>query len=430
MKQKHKMTLGLNSLYYKSTVVTGSAKGAMQSESKGEESDKWWFLGDIGNNKSIATDWMGTYYDKDGNIVKDKNGNTYYDMVEARTTSDWESNYTTGQDKVVIDAKSPVMKIEFEYRGELEFQTQNNEISNLKTDCTEMNFGIMERPHVDIKLSKEIKNVKLTLQNGTTIMNGNPLNKNVAEELIGIDKTLARIEIGTEKLYGAELLITYKLTATNESEVDYATSNYYKYGDIGDATPATTTVTKIIDYLSYSKTTYTTEPESKVHSTLKEGEIVGFDNSKCDQTTYLSPETIENNNKFSKEYIITKVDAELTPKNAKITGKNSSVDYEFNVSRLMGSVTSEDVGLESYSEIIGLKNLGFLKQYVSNSGNYKAGDTKATLEGGTSEDDNASSVLTITPPTGKNKSSINYVFIIGGLVIIVSGIVLIKKFVL
>ena len=96
----------------------------------------------------------------------------------------------------------------------------------------------------------------------------------------------------------------------------------------------------------------------------------------------------------------------------------------------MGSVTSEDVGLESYSEIIGLKNLGFLKQYVSNSGNYKAGDTKATLEGGTSEDDNASSVLTITPPTGKNKSSINYVFIIGGLVIIVSGIVLIKKFVL
>ena len=420
----------INSLYYKSTVVTGSAKGAMQSESKGEESDKWWFLGDIGNNKSIATDWMGTYYDKDGNIVKDKNGNTYYDMVEARTTSDWESNYTTGQDKVVIDAKSPVMKIEFEYRGELEFQTQNNEISNLITDCTEMNFGIMERPHVDIKLSKEIKNVKLTLQNGTTIMNGNPLNKNVAEELIGIDKTLARIEIGTEKLYGAELLITYKLTATNESEVDYATSNYYKYGDIGDATPATTTVTKIIDYLSYSKTTYTTEPESKVHSTLKEGEIVGFDNSKCDQTTYLSPETIENNNKFSKEYIITKVDAELTPKNAKITGKNSSVDYEFNVSRLMGSVTSEDVGLESYSEIIGLKNLGFLKQYVSNSGNYKAGDTKATLEGGTSEDDNASSVLTITPPTGKNKSSINYVFIIGGLVIIVSGIVLIKKFVL
>lgn len=420
----------INSLYYKSTVVTGSAKGAMQSESKGEESDKWWFLGDIGNNKSIATDWMGTYYDKDGNIVKDKNGNTYYDMVEARTTSDWESNYTTGQDKVVIDAKSPVMKIEFEYRGELEFQTQNNEISNLKTDCTEMNFGIMERPHVDIKLSKEIKNVKLTLQNGTTIMNGNPLNKNVAEELIGIDKTLARIEIGTEKLYGAELLITYKLTATNKSEVDYATSNYYKYGDIGDATPATTTVTKIIDYLSYSKTTYTTEPESKVHSTLKEGEIVGFDNSKCDQTTYLSPETIENNNKFSKEYIITKVDAELTPKNAKITGKNSSVDYEFNVSRLMGSVTSEDVGLESYSEIIGLKNLGFLKQYVSNSGNYKAGDTKATLEGGTSEDDNASSVLTITPPTGKNKSSINYVFIIGGLVIIVSGIVLIKKFVL
>ena len=424
----------INSIYYKSTVVTGSAKEAMQSESKGEESNKWWFLGDIEKNKSVATDWMGTYYEKDETgksiPVKDKNGNTYYDMVEARTTSDWESNYTTGQDKVVIDAKSPVMKIEFEYRGELEFQTQNNEIGNLKTDCTEMNFGIMERPHVDIQLSKEIKNVKLTLQNGTTVINGNPLNKNVAEELLGIDKTLARIEINTESLYGAELLMTYKLTATNESEVDYATSDYYKYGDIGDATPATTTVTKIIDYLSYSKTTYSKEEESNVHSTLKEGEKVEFDNSKCDQTIYLSPETIENNNKFSKEYIITKVNTELTPKKADRTGKKSSVDYEFNVSRLMGSVTSEDVGLESYSEIIGLKNLGFLKQYYSNSGNYKVGDTKTAEEGGTSEDDNASSALTITPPTGKNKNMINYVFIVGGLIVMVSGIVLIKKFVL
>ena len=34
--------------------------------------------------------------------------------------------------------------------------------------------------------------------------------------LLGIDKTLARIEINTENLYGAELLMTYKLTATNE----------------------------------------------------------------------------------------------------------------------------------------------------------------------------------------------------------------------
>ena len=288
----------------------------------------------------------------------------------------------------------------------------------------------MERPHVDIQLSKEIKNVKLTLQNGTTVINGNPLNKNVAEELLGIDKTLARIEINTESLYGAELLMTYKLTATNESEVDYATSDYYKYGDIGDATPATTTVTKIIDYLSYSKTTYSKEEESNVHSTLKEGEKVEFDNSKCDQTIYLSPETIENNNKFSKEYIITKVNTELTPKKADRTGKKSSVDYELNVSRLMGRVTSEDVGLESYSEIIGLKNLGFLKQYYSNSGNYKVGDTKTAEEGGTSEDDNASSALTITPPTGKNKNMINYVFIVGGLIVMVSGIVLIKKFVL
>lgn len=420
----------INSIYYKSTVITGSAKNSIQSESKGENSDKWWFIEDIGKNKSVATDWMGTYYDKDGNIVKDKNNSEYYDMVTARTTSDWESNYTTSQDKVVIDAKSPIMKIEFEYRGNLEFQTRNNEIGDLKTDCTEMDFGIMERPHIDIQLSKEIKNVKLTLQNGTTIINGNPLNKNVAEELLGIDKTLARIEINTDKLYGAELVITYKLTAKNKSEIDYATSDYYKYGDIGNASAATTTVTKIIDYLSYSKTTYSTAEESNVQSTLKEGETVASDNTKCEQTTYLNPETIEYNKKYAKEYIITKTNTALTPEKADRTGKKSTVDYVISVSRLMGSVDSKDVGLDSYSEIIGIKNAGFLAQYYSKSGNYKAGDKVEVSNGGTSENDNAFSTLTITPPTGENKNMITYVFIAGGLIVIILGVVLIKKIVL
>ena len=409
----------INSIYYKSTIVTGSAK---------DENNQWWFIGDIGKNKSIATDWMGTYYDKDENKIKYKD-KEYYDMINARTKSDWESNYTTTQNKVVIDAKSPNMKIEFEYRGEVEFQTENNEIGELKTDCTEMNFGIMERPHVDIQLSKEIKNVKLTLQNGTTIINENPLSKNVPQELQGIEESVAAIERDTDSLYGAELTVTYRLLAQNKSEIDYISSDYYKYGDTENSQVATTTVTKIIDYLSDSKATYSKENESNVESILNEGQTVDSDKTKCDEGTYIGPKETRdyNNQKYAKKYIIAKNTTELTPE--KVNSTKSIADYTLSVSKLMGSASSENSGLNSYSEIIGIRNAGFLTQYYSKSGNYKAGDT-GVEDNSTKENDDAFSVLTVTPPTGKNKNMIVYVFIAGGLIALISGIVLIKKFVL
>ena len=63
-------------------------------------------------------------------------------------------------------------------------------------------------------------------------------------------------------------------------------------------------------------------------------------------------------------------------------------------------------------------------------GSYKAGDSQKVAQGGTSENDNSDSTITITPPTGKNKSYTIFIVIAGSLAVIAGGVVVIKKFVL
>ena len=118
----------------------------------------------------------------------------------------------------------------------------------------------------------------------------------------------------------------------------------------------------------------------------------------------------------------------MTPKVAN-TGKSEG-DYIVTVSKLLPSTnTEENLGWESYSEIIGMTNVTYTPQYTSHMGSYVAGDTKA-YPVGTSEADNVDAVISITPPTGKNKNTVIYIVAAGALIVIAAGVIIIKKFVL
>lgn len=405
----------IKSNYYKSTIITGSAKNA-------EDKPSTWFLGDIqAGVNSVASDYTGTYYDAKGNVVGEENTN----MINSRTTSDKELNYTTSQDKVVINARTPLMDVQFEDHNDIKIS--HNDVPTLPEVCSGMNFGIMERPHVDIKLDKEIKNIKLTLHNGTTLINGNPSEQNVSS-LAAMSKSYAKIEFPSDKLFGSDLTITYKLIATNDSEIDYATENYYKYGRVENTDRAvTTTVTKIVDYLSYNECDYKNPDQANIYRIVDEG----HDN--CDKDIYFTSEAEQanNNNKYKKKYILTNLDIKLKPTKADTSGdrKDSTAEYIATVSRLIGN-SDDDAGINNFSEIIGITNVTFSPQYYSTSGNYKAGDTLRTAEGGTSEDDNTSATIVVTPPTGENRSYTMYIVAGISLIVIAGGVILIKKFVL
>ena len=86
----------------------------------------------------------------------------------------------------------------------------------------------------------------------------------------------------------------------------------------------------------------------------------------------------------------------------------------------------DDLGWQSYTEIIGIKNTTFSPQYDLTSGNYFVGD-KAGEEGTTSQADNDSSFMTISTPTGENRSTSVYLIAGAVLVVIAGGIVFVKK---
>lgn len=405
-------TSPIKSNYYKSTIITGFAKDA-------EDKPSTWFLGDIqAGVNSVASDYTGTYYDANGNVVGEENTN----MINSRTTSDKELNYTTSQDKVVINARTPLMDVQFEDHNVTNIS--HNKVGELPEVCSGMNFGIMERPRIDISLDKEIKNIKLTLSNGTVMINGDPSKQNISPYLAAMNKAYSKIEIASDYLYGSDLTITYKMTATNNSEIDYATDRYYKYGEKEDDKIVTTTVTKIADYLSYNECDYKNPDQANIDEIVDEGQ------NNCDKGIYFAPNVDKANEKYKKKYILTSSDKKLIPTKADSRDrKKSTAEYIATVSRLIGN-SDDDAGVNNFSEIIGITNATFSPQYYSTSGSYVAGDLVKTAEGGTSEDDNTGATIVVTPPTGENRSYTMYIVAGISLIVIAGGVILIKKFVL
>ena len=386
---------------YKSTILTGAAANYSQES---------WYLDVMGGTNSVATDKY--YTDEKGRIIDS-------DIIKMRTESQKEINYSSkvNFNKGHIQALSEAIDVNFEYLKE-----RNKDYDYpFKPNCTGMNFGIIERPHLDIQLEKSIKNVKLTLSNGTNLINGNPEIKTVSEFLTGVTKSYAKIETDYTNLFGSTVTVTYKLTAKNKSEIDYASSEYYRFGRKGSSEPVGTAVTKIVDYLSYKQCNYvdTTAADDKIDVTNNEY----TNNDGYSKENYYVDGVMEENQKNYKDQVLKASTQYIIPKAAR--GGNSEADYTVTVNKLLPSTnTSDDLGWLSYSEIVGITNKTFTTQHISTMGSLKVEDEQ------TSEKDNSDSTITITPPTGKNKNYTIFIIVAGSLAIIAGGVVVIKKFVL
>ena len=245
--------------------------------------------------------------------------------------------------------------------------------------------------------------------------------------LTGVTKSYAKIETDYTNLFGSTVTVTYKLTAKNKSEIDYASSEYYRFGRKGSSEPVGTAVTKIVDYLSYKQCNYvdTTAAEDKIDVTNNEY----TNNDGYSKENYYVDGVMEENQKNYKDQVLKASTQYIIPE--AVRGGKSEADYTVTVNKLLPSTnTTNDLGWLSYSEIIGITNPTYTTQYVSAMGSYKAGDSQKVAQGGTSENDNSDSTITITPPTGKNKSYTIFIVIAGSLAVIAGGVVVIKKFVL
>ena len=111
-----------------------------------------------------------------------------------------------------------------------------------------VNFGIVERPDIDIKINKKITEIEIVAQNGASIIpKGNPQTSTL-EYIANVgDKVTAQIE--SKLLQGATLNLEYTVTVENDSNVDYICESYYYFGEADENYRNTPNAKLVVDYL-------------------------------------------------------------------------------------------------------------------------------------------------------------------------------------
>lgn len=367
---------------YKSTIITNDKfKKAVQNNS-----EYWYEDTSLENYSSALDDW---------NLRTNINRNL------KDITYSVKNNYDTNADDVnnhYMIASTGKMTFPIE---ETKGQTTNYGYRE-PSHTYNIKFGIVVRPKQMLTVKKEISYIKLTLQNGMVLVEGDPRTTKM-NYVTYPQNGMLKIEVDNEIIQGSRIEVKYTISVTNNSEIDYNTESYYKYGTRG-SNPISLRINSIVDYMDDALETYYNENSSDWK--LKTGSDI---KDSIAQNVYT---TIKN----KKNIFVNDWNTEIKPNETK------SVDIE--ASKVLSS--SEDNLYENYTEIIGASNDGG-KFYGDETKNYTPGNFNFTDD--THESDDSFVKFTIVPSTGDN-SIIYYIVGISCLIVIAGGVIIIKKFVL
>ena len=301
-----------------------------------------------------------------------------------------------------MEAHTPIMDIGIEFT---ETDESDALVLELVNELKNVDFGIIERPDVDITIEKEITGLEIISQTGTNIVpKGDPSNPNASMQYVktGLDG-LVSAEIESKLLQGATLNLEYTITVVNNSDRDYVETDYYYYGRNG-STEATTRAKLVVDYLDA-----TMAPDDTQNGGIW---IVRTVADLYDEETQqgLVSEEVYNELKTGNYHI-------LTTEAFEEVGVGAEKAVKLYASKVLA--VSDSIDEENKVEIIELTGKRRIEDSIP--GNYIPSEAP-------SEADAAEVDLVITPPTG---TTVNYIiYIIAAMAtfaILVVGIVIIKK---
>ena len=350
-----------------------------------------WYKYLNGNKYSTATDNLTQRLEIDG--YKYEDGKVY--DKDGKEVTDLPRN---------INAYTPMVSISIEN----DINVSTDEGNAHKSNYDGFNFGLIEQPDTTILLEKKITNVKLTTQTGSTLVSANPADQ-TSQYLTALDKITggtkyAKLEIDKSLIYGSELATTYEITLTNSSTKDYIENegsdnfgHYYYYGEITETTKQkSVVVNEVVDELD-AKYNYDTKQESVIATVKKtdgneEQKEVSIVKKNSDGST-------EKTNRLS-----------ITGWKEFESGETESLNYT--VTSLLSADNDTAYMNKAKVTSISIDKLNTLK---SNFNWERAKDETN---------------LTITPPTGSDKSQTYWIAGAIGLIVLAAGIVFIKKKVL
>ena len=378
-----------------------------------------------GDTTYTVQNYKGTVYSKDRYDANIANKEWYKTDVDTRWTDalddyqrrleiDNELKHITNSAQTTkdkMDSTTPTMGIGVEYETTYTASTGDRYTYRIRN----VDFGIVERARQEIELTKRIKSFKLTLANGQVI----------ADVQIGEDGRLngqyqyltymhptphsnptdgfLRMELDSELIQGSTAEVTYAIKAINNSELDYLSENYYKYG-IVEGEVVTITPSAVVDYLD---TDWAFDANSNPDWQLKgPDDLRGI----VADVVYTAPESEINNRTILYTEKLKAYKLEPT----------QSAEVELHVSKLLSN--SEDIELDNETEIVELEKTGGSKITSSTPGNYVPGGTA------TESDDDRPATVIITPSTGDNRAFIVPIIVaIVAVVILGVGVLFIKK---
>lgn len=318
-------------------------------------------------------------------------------------------------EKTWMYADTAKMRVEVEYNTTNASGTEDINSYNIR----DIDLGIEKRPEASIELDKEIVGIKITLADGTTLIdteNGIKKNVNWVKNTSRLQGKV-HIYMDEEVMQGANIQIKYRITVKNNSEVDYtgATSSsvgttYYTGKVSASDKIVTTSVDIIADYVDNSIVYRAEDNDGKGWASM-------------DQTRLGSIEQMENEGYLDKDVKLAEKDIhqilvnESLSSNKLVPGESKTV--ELLLSKTISSADeNEDLSYDNIAEILQYTNL--VGRRADLPGN------QDPTEAPTEEDSDYTETVIITPPTGENRA---YYFVLAGVVltVIAGGVFVIKK---
>ena len=420
---------------YKSTVITsGEISNAMNiTDGKAHlNGDYSWFL------KSPETRYSDAVDDVEYRANLEKEAKVNYEILKGTKTYVYEN----------MEAYTPYFKLGVEEFNDQQsgatLETQEDGTLNYVFTIDNVDFGLIERPIVDLQVDKVITGLKVSLGNGQVLINGDPSKESLPYVRTGLDDFVP-IEMDTELLQNATIEEEYTIKITNNSELDYSIypiwgtdntqkvalrRNYYYYGT-QEGLSTDEAVTARIDVLG----DYIGSELTADESTMESG---GWKKKAIEELTSYNGTNLfatENDGKKEKtlrdgKYTIYTTNTFNNPNEEIVTiGQTKSIAYK--VSRLL-AVNTDTMKYTNDVEILQYSGYSQNKDKTENTYNRVKDTTPGNLvPGGAMEDDEDSVRTTITPPTGTIISRWLYVTTVAaGLILVGATIIFIRKRVL
>lgn len=374
-----------------------------------------------GDRTYTVQNYKGTIYDSS----RDQNNKNWYkENVDKRLTDalddyalrqniDNEMKEITNNTQITIDkmnSTTPTMGIGVEY--ETTYTASSGDKYTYKIN--NVDFGIVERARQELALTKRVKTMKVTLANGQIIsditIDENGKVTGQKDHLVYMKPSpntqpsngFIKLELDNELLQGAKVEVGYEIKAINNSELDYLSENYYKYGKV-EGKVVTITPSGIIDYLDKDWSFDSEKNKEWTVKTLEEIKDIVAETVYNNQESTINEKTILYTESLKQH--------KLEP--------TKTAEVMLNVSKILAS--TDEISLGNETEVVKLEKTGGSKP-DNTPGNYLPGKGKTEI------DDSTAETVIVTPSTGDNLGLILPITIsVTALVILGLGVVIIKK---